>query len=182
VIVLFPLLAVTEDVSKVVDIIDAVCDVVFKALKDAPEVGLESIVAITTGVFVDSPLVVDGRLFVGGGLSIGGEEFVTEAVESNMIPPVPTYDTLTSSSEVIWIEVAEDVSVMNEKLPSKIPVLGPISTNVIGIPVLSVVEVTVTWTVLVLFGSTLASGSYYYYGFLNISLILLFFISSKTIR
>ena len=98
-IVLFPLLAVTEDVSKVVDIIDAVCDVVFKALKDAPEVGLESIVAITTGVFVESLVVAGGRLFIGGGLSMGGEELVTSANLSNMILSVPIYNILTLSSE-----------------------------------------------------------------------------------
>ena len=70
----------TEGIAELVDIIDAVGDVALKVLSDdASVVGLESIVAITTGVFVDSLLVVDGRLFVGGGLLIGGEEFVTRS-------------------------------------------------------------------------------------------------------
>jgi hypothetical protein len=91
---------VTEGIAELVDIIDAVDDVALNVLRDDPSVvGLESIVAITTGVFVDSLLVVDGRLFVGGGLLIGGEEFVTRATLSIMIPPA--YDTLTASREAI---------------------------------------------------------------------------------
>ena len=70
----------TEGIAELVDIIDAVGDVALKVLSDdASVVGLESIVAITTGVLVDSLLVMDEKVFVGGGLLIGGEEFVTRA-------------------------------------------------------------------------------------------------------
>ena len=71
-IVLFPLLAVTEEIAELVDIKDAVADVVFESLgDDAPLVGLESNVAIITGVSVDS-LVVVGWKIVCRGMIING--------------------------------------------------------------------------------------------------------------
>jgi len=99
VIVLFPLLAVTEELAEIVDIKDAVLEVVFS--EDAPGVGLESIAEITTGVFVDSPGFIGGRLIVGGGLFIRGKRVLTETILLNMLRSVSTYDILTWSLEII---------------------------------------------------------------------------------